>query len=677
MDGTRSLLISNEIMLYGAISPDVWEGSEIRAIDVVASLANVTGDVVSVRINSPGGSVNEAIAIYNALRADRRKIVCYIDSIAASAASLIAMAGDEIVMAENASIMVHDPFAFVGGNGDDLRAYADEIDRMRAIVVDIYAKRTKRSADEISHLMSAETFMGAEEAVRLGFADRVEEALAVAACATLDKDKLRNLLFASMTKSGAKAPVPAAPAAHKPEAKLADENASAGVDPAPTPAPAIDVQAAVKAERKRIGEIQASLKAAKLPTDDDFANGLVNSSMSAESAKAKILDAFVEKNRADGNDLEIKPSAIAIVADARDRFAQGVELALMARAGMAGGQRNEFSGLTLREVARESLRIVNAQVPNDPMQMIGAAFTIRMDSIGHSTSDFANILANVANKGMLNGWGESPETFDRWTAKGSLTDFKPVRRVDLNLFDELATVDEGAEYTFGSIGDRGETIQLATYGKKFAITRQAIINDDMSMFTRIPMRMGQAAKRTIGSLVFSIFTNNPVMSDSVALFHATHNNLATGGGSALSVTSLDTARVAMAKQKDPDSKNKTGLNIRPSYLLVPVALQGTAEQLMKSITEPGQANPNVINKVANMAEIIPDARFDAASATAWYLAANPNQYDTIEVAYLNGVDTPYMEQQNGWDVDGVEFKVRIDAGVKALDFRGLYKGNGA
>ena len=223
----------------------------------------------------------------------------------------------------------------------------------------------------------------------------------------------------------------------------------------------------------------------------------------------------------------------------------------------------------------------------------------------------------------------------------------------------------------------GETVQLATYGKLFSITRQAIINDDLSAFTRIPMNMARAAKRTVGNLVYAILTGNPTMADGIALFHASSHgaNLGSGGGSVLAVAGLSAGRVIMMKQTGANSE---ALNIQPSYLIVPVALMDTARVTVGSEFDPDTANKiQRRNPVAGMCEVVAEARLDAASATAWYLAADPNMFDTIEVQYLDGNDAPYLEQKDGWNVDGVEMKVRIDAGVKALDYRTLYKSAGA
>jgi phage major head subunit gpT-like protein len=273
---------------------------------------------------------------------------------------------------------------------------------------------------------------------------------------------------------------------------------------------------------------------------------------------------------------------------------------------------------------------------------------------------------------MLKGYENADETFQQWTSTGQLSDFKVNKRVALNSFPSLRKVQPGAEYKYASVGDRGEDIVLATYGEIFSITRQAIINDDLSAFTRIPASMGRAAIRTVGDLVYAILTSNPKMSDETALFHATHKNLLTGANSALSVESLSAARTAMKLQKDGTGNV---LNIMPQFLIVPAALELDADSLMTDTVFPGKNNGQR-NPIAGMATVIADPRLDAASSTSFYLAAS-QAFDTIEVAYLDGNSSPFIDQIEGWSVDGTSMKVRLDAGVSPLDFRTMSKANGA
>ena len=130
----------------------------------------------------------------------------------------------------------------------------------------------------------------------------------------------------------------------------------------------------------------------------------------------------------------------------------------------------------------------------------------------------------------------------------------------------------------------------------------------------------------------------------------------------------------MRLQKDVDGNDY--LNILPKYILGPVALEDTLNVLMRSETDPAQANSRKPNAVRNAAQVITDPRLDAVSAKSWYLLADQNDAPTVEVAFLDGVDTPYLESQQGFTVDGIQWKVRLDYGVAATDFRGALKNAG-
>lgn len=237
----------------------------------------------------------------------------------------------------------------------------------------------------------------------------------------------------------------------------------------------------------------------------------------------------------------------------------------------------------------------------------------------------------------------------------------------------LLEVGESGEFKRGTLGESKESYKVKTYGRVVAITRQTLINDDLDAFTRIPAMYGNSIAQLESDVVWGIITANPAMADGNALFHTTHKNLA-GTGAALDVSSVGAARAAMAKQTGLDKK--TVLNIRPAFLIVPASLELKAEQLVAQNLVPAATSSVVPQSIRTLAPIS-EPRLDAASETAWYLAASPNQIDTIEYAYLEGQQGAYIETRNGFDVDGVEIKCRLDFGAKAIDWRGLYKNPGA
>jgi len=169
-----------DIWIYEEIGEDIW-GEGIVAKQLVRDLAALDVAEIDVHINSPGGNIFDGEAIYNALRRHPAQVTTYIDGLAASIASVIALAGDRVVMAVNALIMIHDPFGYAVGNATELRQYAEVLDKIAGTIAAVYVAKSTMDEAEIRAAMLAETWMDAEEAQSFGFIDEITEALAVAA----------------------------------------------------------------------------------------------------------------------------------------------------------------------------------------------------------------------------------------------------------------------------------------------------------------------------------------------------------------------------------------------------------------------------------------------------------------------------------------------------------------
>lgn len=731
------LIVKGQLVLFGTVG-DLWLFSEdyFTARDVIDALAQLSGDL-TVRLNSIGGLADEGTAIYHALKNYPGKITLVIEGIAASAASLLAMAGDRIVMRKGSRLMIHDPAQDTDSRAtaEAHKKTAEQLEKAAGEYADIYAARSGQTKEKAREIMLAETYLTPEEAKELGFCDEIDDGngQAVAMFDYALNDNAPSYLFrisravAAMTKPAAHAAPPqrketsmtleqliAMLAARfgiaADEVKMTlNQGLSAGIDLAALVALTKDLptmvatKEAIKAKVvEMIGAtgtqvapsttiappaVQPQLQATSMSAADirdvmgragsagltlADTNTILTAANTRDAAFAAIIDRVAEMNGGGRS-----PSAVAhVTEDARDKFRQGASLALLAKVGHKDGKRNEFSGLTMSELAREALIIsgITTAKSMDRMLMVGTAFTgggVTMIGGVHSTSDFAFILQNVAAKSALRGYQETEETFQQWTSKGAASDFKPIARVDLGLFPNLLKVEEGGEYKYAKINDRGATVVVATYGRMIAISRQAIINDDLSILGSLPVKMGRAAKRTVGNLVYGVLLTNPNMPDGKALFHADHNNLAVAGGNP-SAETWQAAVTAMGKQQDGD-KNATALNIRPKYFLSG-AHEFTAKQLLESSgsLENGKSAA-VTNTVKGLVTPITDYRI---TGNQWFMAADPNQFDTIEVTYLDGVEEPVVESKDGWTIDGTELKVRLDAGVNPLDFRGLYKNAG-
>ena len=606
---------------------------------------------INLHIHSPGGDVFDGIAIYNLLKNHPANVTVYIDGLAASMASVIAMAGNEVIMPENAMMMIHKPWGIQGGDAEDMRKYADLLDKVENTLIPAYASKTGKTPEELAEMLSEETWLNGKECVEQGFADKLAEPLV--AMASIKSRKLED--FENMPKAMKDMLFkPQGNAGKNPASQATPTEQSAPVNTTQTVT--VDNTAQVQAElNKRNSDIKAVFAPFGTAHSDLLVECLGDLSITTEQAKDKLLAKL---------GVGTTPSATAApYAGNGNIVGDSVKQSLLARAGIdkdkADAKDNAYNAMTLRELARASLVDRGISVSgHNAMSMVGLAFT-------HSSSDFGQILIDVAHKSLLKGWETAAENFDQFTSRGTLTDFRAAKRVGLGDFGYLPQVGEGEEYTYGTIGDEGASVALATYGQLFSITRQAILNDDMHLLTKIPEKMGQAARATIAKLVFALLTGNAIAQDGKKLFDASHKN--SFDNAALDVTNIDKAIQLMNGFVNARGEP---LAIEPEFMLLPTSLYTRAKQILGSASVEGaDINSGIINPIRDVVPALKSARLQVADPKSWYLINK----EAIEVSYLDGIDTPYIEQQNGFTVDGVSTKVRIDAGVNVIDYRGIVK----
>ena len=417
-----------------------------------------------------------------------------------------------------------------------------------------------------------------------------------------------------------------------------------------------DLQKAMEQERKRTSEITAMFR----DFDVEGADEAIVLGKSVEEAREMVMDQLRARN---------KGVSVTMGEAESDKFRAAAQDAVLMAAGIpvadAAPGAQELRGYSMVEMARESLRRESGSTVNfgDNMELARAAI--------NSTSTFPAIMSNLANKSVMVGFNEAETTYQIWAGKGSNRDFKEAARVALSEAGTLELVPEGGQFKQDSFGEASARTKVATYGKLFSLTRQAIINDDLGLFSKIATKYGSAAKRLVNKMVYAQLTGNVKMQDNVALFDAKHGNVA-GTGEALSVKAIAKAITAMRRQKG--IQGEATLNITPKYLVVPPELEMTAYQIVNSTAAVDGVNSGVANPYKGRFIVVADA--ELTDPDAWYLVADATQHDTIEVTYLNGVETPRLETRQGFDVDGIEYKVAFDCGVSALDFRGVFKNAG-
>ena len=663
----EQLIVGGELLLYGDVGDPWGFGEGFTPQEVAEALAMMGPGPVTVRINSGGGAAFDGVAIYSLLKSHDGPVNIIVDGIAGSAASIIAMAGT-MTMRTGSMLMIHDAACLAFGNASELERTADVLDKLSDNYARIYAKKSGGKVEDMRALMQAESWLSADEAIALKLCDGIvdDEAKPVALFdyrlyAKTPENIMARMRPAPEKKSSALLSQPLA----KMEPEMPIKTPEKIVDDPDKGSKTLEANQTVKPWAYDFMQLAATKGLTLAET-----NTIVAAVSSIDAAKDQLIDTLHAKQSKQLTDPNGNHPAI-ITADAKDKWMEGVTQAFLANAGIGSHDtKSEFIGYRPMDLVRDCLANANIKLnTRDPRRMVAAVMT-------NGTSDFSNITYNIAFKAMLTGYEETEETFEKWTSSGSLPDFKTARRVDLNLLPALPTVAELGEYNYLYTGDRGEAYSIATTGGLFTISRQAVINDDLDLFGKIPRRLGRAAKRTIGNDVYGILTANPLMGDGNSLFNALHANTFTGAGTALQTSSLQTAWQSMALQKDR-SQTAVVLGIQPKYLITPMALKLTALQLLRSTAAVGQANPGVVNTVQNLVdEIVAEARLDANSSTAWYLAADGRITDTVEVLYLNGVKEPMIEEFNNPEIDGVGYKIRMDYGVKAFGWEGLSKSAG-
>ena len=300
-----------------------------------------------------------------------------------------------------------------------------------------------------------------------------------------------------------------------------------------------------------------------------------------------------------------------------------------------------------------------------------------------STVSLPNILSNIANKMLLEGYNYVEDSWRSICRIASVNDFKEHSRYRMTGSFKFEQVGPDGELKHGKLDEQKYGQKADTHGIMFALTRQMIINDDMGAFTDIPRQIGMGAAESIADAVWGLWLRNPVQADGKAFFHADHKNYAEGADTALSVDSLTVAEVMFGEQTKPNGRP---LGIPATLLLVPTALKVPAEMLMKSLilnetTTANKGKPNTNPHVGKFTVVssvyLSNASFTGASSKAWYLQADPNRLPAIEVAFLNGVDRPTVEKTDAdFNTLGVQFRGYIDFGVREQDFRAALKMKG-
>jgi ATP-dependent protease ClpP protease subunit len=667
--------------LYGDV------GFDVLASDVAEALKNASGKPVSVHIFSFGGSAGEGLAIYNILDSYQGEVTTVIDGIAASAGGLIFMAGKKRVMPANSLFHLHSVWGNASGNAERMRTAADQFDAHEAIYKNIYAQKSGQEEAVLQEWMDvgqgAGTWFNASEALAAGFATEVADALPARASVPLPEGRFAVLPEAALAWVGDSVRIHTNPdtgamatSASAAEAATPEPQAPALALAVEPPAAAVQVQpeqGADAAAVKREVEIRRAAAYAKISPEE--VDALVASGKPLNEVTIELIKAHAKATESPSP--AGHPARMGVTRDQGDTLAQAFGDELARRAGLISAPTDigkQVYGFSARELCR-------AWLDRNGVQTAGRSVNELISMAFHSTSDLTALFENTAQKALRAGHEEEPQTWTPLSSRSDLPDFKKATEVDFSARLIPQPIKEGGAYKTGVLNDGKGTWQLFSYGLEVGLTRQAVINDDLSALGEVPMMQGRGCRLLESNLIWALLTTGnlgaTVTLDNKALFHADHNNTISGGTSVIGIPGMTAAELKLSTQTDASGNS---LNLEPAFILAPRQLKTEVLQFLYPINY----SPTVLtgangsNPYAGAVQPIFENRLaEATNGTKmWYLAASPSRVPMLRHGYLQGEAGPVLIQEEKRNPDVISMLVRMDFGCSIRDWRGFVRSAG-
>lgn len=425
----------------------------------------------------------------------------------------------------------------------------------------------------------------------------------------------------------------------------------------PPTASAVDVEAeraaAQKAERERCAEINTICR--QFNIDDEMAKRFISDGLTVDKVRAAVLEELGKRNQATS-----VAGSLEVTADEQDKKRALYRDGFLMRAGITvskpveGSERYRF--MSMENIARDMLmnqgeRNVMAMSQDDLFKR-----TI-------STGLLPALFSDITEVSLREGYQAADATYQKWAYIGSVPDFRERKTVRIGLGEEPIKIPENGEFTAATLKEAEQGVKISTYGRSYAYTRESFINDDKDVLTRIPFMLGKKYPLLINRMSYEALNGG-----------AYTQNVNLGTAAAISTASLAEAMMMLRKAQDPLSGEY--LRIRPRYLVVPVALEATAAQLLRSTADPSANNSGVTNIYQGALTLISDPELDVLNTKAWYLLGEPVGGEGVEVDFLNGNKTPFLEGKESFKTLGWEYRSYFDFGVKLLSTLGYVKNVG-
>lgn len=429
-----------------------------------------------------------------------------------------------------------------------------------------------------------------------------------------------------------------------------------------------------KAERERSLEIMSICRG--MDVGEKEMETYIKDGRSADEVRKLILDNMMQ------NKGPIHVSAQRETGE--DNFREDVSTGLLLRAGIeaenASNDAKRFRGMGMRDIAIECLARENCGERLNTRSSDEIFMMLTRDYY-NPTAAFPSIMDQAINKSYKAGYERVPVTFDKWTAKGSLSDFKTQDNYYVaGTAGEFFEVPENGELKQDVPKDEKlPSRQLKTFGRQFTMSRKAFINDDIGYITTIPQRYAASAKKTINTQVYRALTQNPVIYDGSQLFCAAHKNIIAAG---TDFTVEAAQKIIMMLQLQKDQFDEP-IIIRPAFWVVPVGYAFKIQSVLWSQTLNTEGNTQAYNPLyayRNSITPIEDPTLNALIGTdkamPWYLVADKSDAPVIQVDYLNGQEIPTIRRMEKPGTLGFIWDIYLDWGVTVVDYRGIIKNPG-
>lgn len=436
-----------------------------------------------------------------------------------------------------------------------------------------------------------------------------------------------------------------------------------------------DTQRAIQAERQRTADIMALCRQTGMDPEE-----YIRSGASMDTVRAAAVDFMIKHNGPVGTRMSDNSRE-------QDNFRQAAVDGLLLRSGMdverPTEEAEQMRGLSLRDLAIECMAREGLGTTTSLLRMSkDDLWNMACRQFFNPTAAFPAILDNTIRKVIVQRYQAVPTTFQMWTTKGSVPDFKPTKDHEYLAggAGEFLPVGENGELKAGTLQtDLLPQRKVGTFGRQFSMTREAFINDDVGFITTMPGAYSASAKRTINKQVYSILFNNPTIFDGVPLFDDAHGNLI-GDGAAPSINTLQAIMLKLLGQKDPFGES---IMVQPRFVIVPVGYGFLMSQILQTaqidVEGIGSHTANALYQYRNRLQVVEEGTLNAlagANKAPWFVAGDPTTGRSIQVDYLNGQETPTIRRLEVAGKLGFVWDIWLDWGITAVDFRGIAKNPG-